>query len=492
MKSIRGVFLPRLRAGRVGASLLALAIVASPESVLAGSLAAGIAGQVDRARQVAREIGVHVVDAEKLQTVFEYGADRSLIVASNTKLVTSAAALDELGPGFQFETPVLVRGALVGDRLYGDLAVVGSGDPTISGRFFGDDPLAPFRDWAARLGRLGIRRVHGTVYLAHGLFDEELVHPDWPRNQLARWYEAPVGALSFNDNCVLVRITPAADGGSKPMVQVVPDLGQMIVENAAVTTTSRRRHLVVVDRPPGSDRILVSGRILRDAAPVEAWVSVGDPVEYFGRALNQALEVEGIHVGGGWSAVERVPSGQWRVAFEHRSDLLTTIEVINRRSQNFFAESVLKTLGARRCRDGSWEAGLEVVRQFLDRAGVPSGYTMVDGSGMSRNNRFSARQLTALLGHMARHQWNEEYVQSLPYSGLEDHPGWRKRLSDEPYRGRVYAKTGSLRGVSTLSGYARGMSGRTYMFSILLNRVDSIWAGRRVQDRILRELIDKG
>ena len=182
----------------------------------------------------------------------------------------------------------------------------------------------------------------------------------------------------------------------------------------------------------------------------------------------------------------------WRRVTSASMDLLTTIDVVNKRSQNFYAESLLKVLGARVCGRGSWAMGLKVVAELLDEVGIRRGsYRQADGSGMSRGNRFTARQITALLHHMFFHRWGKEFLQSLAYSGEPD-LGWRSRLADPPYRGNIFAKTGTLRGVSSLSGYAKATSGRLYAFSILLNGVRSDDAARRAQNALLRTLVDEG
>jgi D-alanyl-D-alanine carboxypeptidase/D-alanyl-D-alanine-endopeptidase (penicillin-binding protein 4) len=110
---------------------------------------------------------------------------------------------------------------------------------------------------------------------------------------------------------------------------------------------------------------------------------------------------------------------------------------------------------------------------------------------MSRENRFSPRQLTTLLRHMFFHPAGTEFVQSLAYGG-EDNGSWKKRLADPPYAGNVYAKTGTLNGVSTLSGYAKAVSGKVYAFSILCNQARSAADARQSQDRIVMALVDNG
>ncbi|MFQ5351214.1 MAG: D-alanyl-D-alanine carboxypeptidase/D-alanyl-D-alanine-endopeptidase, partial [Thermoanaerobaculia bacterium] len=217
-----------------------------------------------------------------------------------------------------------------------------------------------------------------------------------------------------------------------------------------------------------------------------------DPLAYFGAALRQALAEEGVAVSGEMRPAADLPAGPWRRLAEHRSDLLTTVEVILKRSQNFYAESLVKTLGAELCGEGSWEAGLQVLAGYLDGIGIPPGdYELADGSGMSRGNRMSPRQLTWLLSYLHGRPLRREFIRSLSYSGEPELP-WERRLAKPPYRGNVFAKTGGLNGVSTLSGYAKGSSGRLYAFSILMNGAGERWRAKRAQDRILRTLIDLG
>jgi len=444
--------------------------------------------QVRAAYGVAPAIGVHVVELGTGEPVYAWSADEQRIIASNTKLFTTAAALDALGPGYLFETRLLARGRVEDGVLAGDLGVVGGGDPSISGRGNGD-PYAVFRAWAAALRERGIARVEGDLLLDHGLFDDGVIHPDWPTGQLTSWYEAPVAGLSFNDNCVLVRVWPGGKGG-QPRVELVPPVPLFAVENTARTVASSRRQFVHIGRR--GDTLEIRGKIWYGSGPVETWVTVPDPVAYFGAAVRDALSREGVELSGRLVPVERLPGPLWRRVAVHRSDLLEAVRVTNKRSQNFYAESLLKLLAAERCSTGTWANGVREVGDFLSSIGVPrGGFTMTDGSGMSRGNRFTPRQVTTLLRHMYSHPAGAEFVQSMPYGG-EDMGSWKKRLADPPYAGNVYAKTGTLDGVSALSGYARALSGKTYAFSILCNQARSAADARRAQDRIVMALVDNG
>lgn len=485
--------------GRKIATLLLLTVLlisagpvpsASPqgtESSAPTSLALALQAEVGRAQHAASELGVHVVEMDTGETVYDFNADKPRVIASNTKLFTTAAALDAFGPGYFFETRFVLRGKVRNGVLEGDLGVVGGGDPHISGRDYGGDSYGPFRPWAQTLRERGIYRVTGDVYLAHGLFAPPVIHPEWPRDQLTRWYEAPVAALSFSDDCILVRVWPGASGG-RPRVELVPNVPILRIENTARTTASSRGQQVIIHRT--DDTLIVRGSIGRNSGPVETWVTVPDPVRYFGEGLRAALGEGGVAIGGRLRPVEQLPVSVWERVGVHRTDLLSVIQVTNKRSQNFYAESLAKHLGALRCGHGSWPEGVRAIGEFLRGTGVPAGsFKMTDGSGMSRENRFAPRHLTTLLRHMFFHPAGREYAQSLPFSG-EDMGSWKRRMAAPPYRGNVLAKTGTLSGVSALSGYAKAVSGKSYAFSILLNRTSG--DPRYAQDRIVMALIDHG
>jgi len=145
-----------------------------------------------------------------------------------------------------------------------------------------------------------------------------------------------------------------------------------------------------------------------------------------------------------------------------------------------------------RAQDGSWPGGVRAVGDFLDKVGIPRGaYTIADGSGLSRNDRFAPSQITRLLTYMFQHPHGRDYMRSLAYSG-EDGLHWERRLAAPPYRGNVFAKTGTLNGVSSLSGYAKAKSGKVYAFSIVCNGTPGAWKAQRTQDSIVRALIDHG
>jgi serine-type D-Ala-D-Ala carboxypeptidase/endopeptidase (penicillin-binding protein 4) len=467
--------------------LLSLGLLLVPAFATAGvPLEQAVGAEVARTAAASGALGVNIVELDTGETVFSHLPDELRVIASNSKLFTTAATLDALGPGYFFETRLLMRGAADRGVLNGDLGVVGSGDPQISGREFGGDPYGAFRPWAAALRAKGIGRVTGDLYLADD-FEPTRIHPEWPRDQLTDWYEAPIASLAFSDNCILVRVWPGA-AGKLAVVETVPPVAIVRVDNTARTTASRRGTRLFVGRT--GDLLTVKGSIDANSGPFETWVTVPDPVLYFGLGLRAALAEEGVEIDGEIRPVPRLPGAVWERVAVHRSDLVTAITTTNKRSQNFYAETLSKVLGANRCGEASWSAGTRAIEEFVAAIGaLPGSVHMVDGSGMSRSNQATPRAITTLLRHMFFHVAGPEFAQSLPYGG-EDMKSWKRRLASPPYRGNVFAKTGTLNGVSALSGYAKAVSGKAYAFSIVVerSRIDP----HAAEDRIVMALIDNG
>lgn len=458
----------------------------------AQSLGSKLQSETVQARKSLRKVGVHVVEAESGRTVYSYRADDLFILASNTKILTTAAALDQLGPGWFFETRLLGRGGVHEGTLYGDLGVIGGGDPTISGRDFMGDPFGVFRQWAAVLKRQGVARVEGDLFLDHGYFPPPLRNPEWDPKKNLNWYQVPVDALGFYENAMQVRSRPAERTGGRADIELIPPVPFYEVENRVKTTSSWREHRLGVRHDmEGGGELEVWGGVFRRAPYLDAYVAVGDPVGYFGAAMREAFRREGIEITGRTRPAERLPGLVWTPLTTYRSDLLTIVEVTNHESQNFFAESLIRVLGAETCRLGTWDEGVRAIELFLDEAGLTRGsYHLSDGSGLARTNRFSPAQMTTVLRHMARHRYFQEFYRSLPHGGQAG-TTMEERLDESRYGERVHAKTGTLTGVTTLSGYARGRSGQLYAFSVLVND-PAVGLGRRLQDAVAEAIVDLG
>lgn len=426
------------------------------------------------------QVGLHVVRLSDGHALFANDADRPLIPASNQKLLTTAAALTTLGADYEFRTQI----GFVGD----DLVVVGGGDPTIGGRFGDGDVTASLRQWAAALKKLKITRVAGDIVVDDSFFDREFLHPHWPKNDLGHWYAAPIAALAINDNLIDVRIAPGPDADSPGTVSISPATRFFRIDNRTHTVASSKDHAPRCSRRPGSNTIVCEGGVYRKAAPITGWVTIDDPPLVFGQVLREVLEQEGITVAGEVrreSAAGR--SKQFRAKLVHRFKLLPALAVTNKESQNYYAEQILKVMGAERGGEGSWAAGRRVAERALSEIGLdPGSFTFDDGCGLSRSNRVTPLTITTLLTAMHRGPHGDAFRGTLSVAGVDG--TLAKRLADDAHRGRVFAKTGSITGARAISGYVQSRDGGWLAFSFLVN--DVRLSVRDLQDELCRLLVD--
>jgi D-alanyl-D-alanine carboxypeptidase/D-alanyl-D-alanine-endopeptidase (penicillin-binding protein 4) len=422
--------------------------------------------------------------------VLAVNANAELILASTTKLFTSAAALDRLGPAYRFRTTLLQDGPLKPDgTLEGRLVVRGGGDPAISGRLYDDDPWAVFRPWAEAVAAAGVRSIRDGLLLDTSFFDDERTHPDWPSAQEQNWYQAPVSALSYNDNVVLVRVTGIRPGGraSLGFYPAAPFLMSLV---GRVETYRGSGARVGVSRRAGSPKVVASG-VVGTRTTWSGDVTVVDPPLYLASAFTRVLREAGIGVGGQPEVRTEPPAVRetLRAIHVHETPILPVLSVCNKRSHSFFAEQILKTVGAERRGRGTWANGLAEVDEFLRSLGLDaSRYRIADGSGRSRENLASASAYLEFLQALAT-RWRHFplFEPTLAVTGDMD-GSLRHRMLGPDTRGKVFGKTGNIAGVVTLAGYVEARSGRRYAFVILANGGCGEARGHTYQDRILAEL----
>jgi len=439
------------------------------------------------------QFAVAVARVGEAAPVVAHNADASLILASTTKLFTTSAALDRLGTDYRFKTRLLRDGPVAADgTLEGHLVVAGGGDPAISGRLYDDDPLAVFRPWAQALVKQGVQRLRDGLLMDVSFFDDHRVHDDWPAEQEQYWWQAPTSALSYNDNVILVRATGGVRPGAPAILGFYPSWPPLLRLLGRVRTAQGFGASVGVRRLSGSRTVVAAGLVGRN----RTWtgdVTVPDPPLYLASAFSRVLKDAAIDPGPGEPSVQTAPAaqpdGRRVLLYTHETPIVPVLSVCNKRSQSFYAEQILKTLGAEKHGLGTWGNGLVEVKQFLQSLGLPaSHYQLADGSGRSRNNRASANDYLAFLQALAT-RWDKfpVFEPTLAISG--DNAGsLRHRLLASLTRGKVYAKTGNIAGVVTLCGYVTAASGQKYAFAILINGGCPEGRGHSWQDRFLTEL----
>ena len=461
-----------------------------PDAAIGNTLQERLTSLVNGRVARSADASIEIVEVDSGALVAERNPHMPLAPASNMKLFTTAAAVDLLHPDFEITTTVYTRGTVdPAGVLDGDVKIVGRGDPTIGGRFHDGHAAAVIDEWVTDLKRAGVKTVRGNLVFEYGYMDTEYIHPTWPADQLQNWYEAPISAFSMQEGCVQVRVLPSRPG--KPcVVQFEPSTSYVDLESSCVTG----RGLPFITRLRGTNTVVVRGGVPARSGPTEIFVSIENPIHYFAAVAHEAFVRNGINVQGQIVVTPRDTRPDWKPVAQHSTPLSILIYVINKKSQNHYAEQLVKIVGAEEKKEGSWEAGTSTVNEWLTgKLNVRSDeFHQADGSGMSRDNRASAHAFIQLLRYMWKSPYREEFVSSLPYSGDPD-AKFGRRLKSPPFARQVYAKTGYIVGVVGLSGYVHGASGKVYAFSLLFNRYHvGVYAVYQLQDTMLKELITRG
>ena len=402
-----------------------------------------------------------VIDLQTARELYSRDADRPMIPASNMKLFTTAAALDFLGADYRFKTYLAIDGQ--------DLWIIGTGDPATGdprmAKAAGKKPTALFDDWADALQKRGVTRIASVVYFDRAL-DDQWVHPIWNKSFLIDWYAAPVSGLNFNDNCIDIKVIPPAK------LEVVPPTQGVRINNELIPNGN---FPPTIERAPKVNIFTITGPATRptdlESKPVV------DPGAFFVDAMRTHLAARGLDISGPMRRAESFdPSllSRPKLIAVHETPMKDLLFRLNKNSQNLFAEALCKILGrafeAAQGHDlpGSWESGGRAVGAFFAKYAItPNGFRLIDGSGLARENRITARITTDTLSVMFHHPAGQFYRESLSVAGQDG--TLAKRMLD--LNGRVFAKTGYIGGVRTLSGYIQTRSGRWLSFSILFNQV---------------------
>jgi serine-type D-Ala-D-Ala carboxypeptidase/endopeptidase (penicillin-binding protein 4) len=436
---------------------------------------------------------VMVSDVASGKVLYRRHPDTRLVPASNTKLLTSAAAMDVLGPGYRYDTDVLADGTQQDGRLDGDLYVRGTGDPTLLAKDY--DALA------AKVAESGIKKVSGRLIADDTRFDSKRLGRYWAADDESAYYTSQISALSlapdtdYDTGCVYLKITPGSAPGERPKVKVTPANRYVDVDVTATTVDKNGSNSISVEREHGGNKITVSGGIPVGADAEESWTSVWEPTGYAASVFADALKEHGVEVAKKTELGRATPESAERVAGHKSMPLSRMFVPFMKLSNNNHAEVLTKTMGYETAGKGSWSEGLKVVEGFLEKSGVDTRkLRQVDGSGLSRMDYVPARQFHTLLHSVRKKPWFRHWYNSLP---IACHPDrmiggtLRSRMCNTPAEKNAHAKTGSLTGASSLSGYVTDADGRELAFSIILNNylAESV---KGIEDSIVEALASNG
>lgn len=430
-------------------------------------------------------IGISIRSASSGEKLYEHTPHIRLHPASNMKLLTAAAALTVLGRDYRFTTELKTEGSLNGSALQGNLYLVGKGNPTLL--------PADFDKFARELREQGIAEITGDIIGDDTWYDDIRLSADLNWSDEHYYYGSQVSALTASPNedydsgSVIIKVTPSAVG-EVPVVHMSPMTDYITVINKAITLEAAEDELFIV-RDHGGNTITVYGAIAADEEARREWISVWEPTGYALDLFRQALKKQGIS----WTGTVKTgkTSIEAKKLVSHQSMALDELLVpFMKLSNNGHGEILIKEMGKHVHGEGSWEKGIEVLEKEIIRFGMNLDTMVIrDGSGISHSNLIPANEISALLYAVQEEEWFPAFLNSLPQTGGEE------RMIGGTLKERmnglsVKAKTGTILGVSTLSGYAVTKNGKKLIFSLMINNLLDEEDGKEIEDRLMEVIVN--
>lgn len=427
--------------------------------------------------------GIKIVDLATEKTLYSLNAEKNFLPASNLKLILTAAAFEYLDLSFQYNLEAFLNtppesGALIYN---GDLIIRSNGNPCISSYWLDEQPTKIFQDLADSLLSKGIVLINGDIIGDDRAFEVSDLAMDfrggdgdyvasWEFEDMVYAMASPASALSFNENMLDVEVFPNEEIGEPPIVKPSLKTSFFVILNQAITSASNSERTLRITRQLGTNNILISGQIPFNSRSVSEPIAIEEPALYFLTVLKETLHQKGVASSG---ALRRINTNEdfsndllIPLASFKSPSLLEILSYVNKESNNFSAQQVLRTLGEKVTQCASQDSGLCVVERFLASAhNDKSSYKIKDGSGLSRHNLISPETIVDVLTYRYKRPYFDDFVSTLSIAGVDGTLENRFKRSD--LKGNIYGKTGYLSSVRTFSGYLETTNGKWIGFSLM-------------------------
>lgn len=404
--------------------------------------------------------GILIKTLDNRQTLYQREAQRYFTPASTVKLLTTAAALHHLGAKYRIRTSVY---GTPDTANLASLRLVGRGDPSLTN--------TQLQDLAQQLKLQDIDSVEQLI-VEDSHFPDPPINPTWQWEDLIFYYATAVNSLILNENTVTLTLLPQQIG--QPVKFTWDDeiaARQWQVRNFAYTYPDDTEYSVKINSTFSQPWLQLTGNLPLNSEPDPWGMAIVNPGNYFLESWRRILTFAGIKVKRGIVSTQKIDKieGEQELAAIESPPLFKLLETANQRSNNLYAEALLRTLGAIQCQDDECRASTEIVKEILTNLGVePSGYFLADGSGLSRQNLVSPEAIAQTLQLIMPTPQGELYRNSLSLAGING--TLRRRFRDTPVQGNLWGKTGTLTGVTTLAGYLYAPNYQPMVISIMVNQ----------------------
>ncbi len=424
----------------------------------------------------------YAIDAVTGEVLQNSTSQKSLVPASVMKLVTTAAALEILGPQFRFKTAVGYSGEIEKETgvLKGDVVIKGGCDPAFYSRYFTDYYKGTFEDWAETIRESGIRRIHGDLLIDISAMENFPIPGGWIWEDIGNYYGAGVSALSYFDNLYEIHFSsPFGEGHSAEIAYTNPVIEGLELDNKVVSSNGNM-DLSCVFGAPYSYKQEVVGTIPVNRSDFVVKAATPDPAVTAAVSFREILASKGILLEGKVKKITKPK--QFDLLLEKSSPELSQLIVpLNQKSLNLFAEQLLREIGRAQKKDPSLKSSIEGLTEFWEKKNINlEGFYPTDGSGLSRSNNICPRTLVEILNYMNKGEYREIFFDSLPLAGVSGTLEYS--FKGTPLEKNLRAKTGSMKRVRSLAGMFTSLKGRKIIFALIVNNFEGNGIGKVLED----------
>ncbi len=400
-------------------------------------------------------IGISVVNSESGQTIFEYNGNVGLAPASCQKLVTSATAFELLGANYRYKTELGHDGEVRDGKLKGNLHITGYGDPTLgSWRYIGTADTAIIKEWKKRIQDMGIKSIDGKIIVHSDSWETGSVPGGWPWDDMGNYYGAGSYGLNWRENQYDLVLKSGPNTGDKVMIaKMIPVLHNMIFTNELMAGKKGSGDNAYIYAAPYSERAFIRGTIPPAQSAFTISGSMTQPAMQLGYTMAEALvNAAGKQPG----VIEQPTSNKIKSIHLQYSPVLDSINYwFMRKSVNLYGETLVKTFAFEQSQKGKTEDGLEIMKDFWKTKGIdPASLRMIDGSGLSPQNRVTTQALVKVLQYARSRPWYTQYLAAFPEYN------------------KMKLKSGTIGGSKGFAGYHTSKEGVSYTVAVIVNNYD--------------------
>jgi D-alanyl-D-alanine carboxypeptidase/D-alanyl-D-alanine-endopeptidase (penicillin-binding protein 4) len=416
---------------------------------------------------------VYIADAEDGVIIFET-PQVSLVPASVMKVVTSAAALEILGPDFKFHTQLGMTGKINGEKglLEGNLVIKGGCDPAFYSEYFSEHYKGTFETWAEALSKAGIKTVQGDLIVDLTALEGASAPGGWQWDDLGNYYGAGVSALTYSDNYYKIHFTTPAEPG-KPVIinSIEPAMDSLKLINNVFSSDVNSDHSNIYGAP-GSYTQLVEGTIPGGRSDFVVKASMPAPAGTAAIEFVKVLKNCGIVFSGRIICIDKRMDKEFTLLAEKSSPSLRELIVpLNQESLNLYAEHLLREIGRARKGFSSIDSSAVALKEFwIEKKVSLMGFYPTDGSGLSRSNGICPRTLGEILRYVYLSPNRDDFFNSLSVAGVNG--TLQFTFKGTKLENNLRAKTGSMTRVKSLAGIFTNQSGRKIIFALIANNFE--------------------